>query len=61
MRNKTEFLLIPVFHKIEDNGYPMQTYQFSFISDELKVHSTLLDRVAGVVTTLLKQLKTLLS
>jgi len=36
--------------KIEDHGYPFQTYQLSFVADERKVHSTLLDRVIGVVT-----------
>jgi hypothetical protein len=35
--------------RIEDHGYPVQTYQLNFIGDERNVHSTLLDRVIGVV------------
>jgi hypothetical protein len=35
--------------QIQDRGYPVQTYQLSFIADERKVHSTLLDRIIGVV------------
>jgi hypothetical protein len=34
---------------IEDHGYPVQTYQLAFVADERKVHSTLLDRIVGVV------------
>jgi hypothetical protein len=34
---------------IEDRGYPVQTYQLSFVADERKVHSKLLDRIVGVV------------
>lgn len=36
--------------KIEEHGYPVQTYQLSFVADERKVHSTLLDRIAGLVS-----------
>jgi hypothetical protein len=30
-------------------GYPVETYQFPFIADERTVHSTLLERLAGIV------------
>ena len=35
--------------EIQSHGYPVETYQFPFIADERKVHSTLLERVAGIV------------
>jgi hypothetical protein len=34
---------------IHAHGYPVETYQFPFTADERKVHSTLLERVAGLV------------
>jgi hypothetical protein len=38
-----------LIRQIEAQGLPVQTYQLSFVADERKVHSTLLDRVIGVV------------
>jgi hypothetical protein len=47
---KARVVYTGLIKKIEDHGYPVQTYQLSFIGDERKVHSTLLDRVIGVVS-----------
>lgn len=35
--------------RIEAAGYPVETYQFPFIADERQVHSTLLERLFGIV------------
>ena len=35
--------------EIQWRGYPVETYQFPFIADERKMHSTLLERLAGIV------------
>jgi hypothetical protein len=35
--------------EIQAYGYPVETYQFPFIADERRVHSTLLERLAGIV------------
>ncbi len=34
---------------IQSHGYFVETYQFPFIADERKMHSTLLERLAGIV------------
>jgi hypothetical protein len=35
--------------RIEASGYRVETYQFPFIADEREVHSTLLERLFGIV------------
>ncbi len=35
--------------EIQSRGYPVETYQFPFIADERKMHSTLLERLGGIV------------
>ena len=35
--------------RIQADGYPVETYQFPFIADGRKVHSTLLERLFGIV------------
>jgi hypothetical protein len=35
--------------RIQRDGYPVETYQFPFLADERKVHSTLLERLTGIV------------
>jgi len=35
--------------EIQAHGYPVETYQFPFIADERRVHSTLLERLSGIV------------
>lgn len=35
--------------RIEADGYPVETYQFPFIADGRNVHSTLLERIFGIV------------
>lgn len=35
--------------RIESAGYSVETYQFPFIADEREVHSTLLERLFGIV------------
>jgi hypothetical protein len=38
-----------LIRQMQADGYAVETYQFPFIADERKVHSTLLERLAGVV------------
>lgn len=38
-----------LIREIQAQGYPVETYQFPFISDARKVPSTLLERLAGIV------------
>jgi len=38
-----------LIRQIQAAGYPVETYQFPFLADERKVHSTLLERVFGIV------------
>ena len=38
-----------LIHEIQAHGYPVETYQFPFIADARRVHSSLLERLAGVV------------
>jgi hypothetical protein len=38
-----------LIRKIQADGYPVETYQFPFIADARKTHSTLLERLAGIV------------
>jgi len=35
--------------QIQGRGYPVETYQFPFIADERRAHSTLLERLLGMV------------
>jgi hypothetical protein len=35
--------------EIQAHGYPVETYQFPFIADERRAHSTLLERLFGIV------------
>ena len=35
--------------RIQSEGYRVETYQFPFLADERKVHSTLLERLFGIV------------
>jgi len=38
-----------LIRRIQGDGYDVETYQFPFLADERKVHSTLLERVFGIV------------
>jgi hypothetical protein len=38
-----------LIRRIQAGGYPVETYQFPFIADARKVHSTLLERLFGIV------------
>lgn len=38
-----------LIRSIQAHGYPVETYQFPFLADERKIHSTLLQRLAGIV------------
>ncbi len=38
-----------LIRQIQARGYPVETYQFPFIADERKAHSTLLERLFGIV------------
>jgi hypothetical protein len=38
-----------LIRQIHSAGYPVQTYQFPFIADEREVHSTVLERLFGIV------------
>jgi len=38
-----------LIRRIQASGYRVQTYQFPLIADERKVHSTLLERISGIV------------
>lgn len=38
-----------LIRRIHSEGYAVQTYQFVFLADERKVHSTLLERLFGIV------------
>jgi hypothetical protein len=38
-----------LIRQIQSRGYAVQTYQFPFIADERAAHTTVLERVAGVV------------
>ncbi|MGA8598394.1 MAG: hypothetical protein WB676_27060 [Bryobacteraceae bacterium] len=40
---------VALIREIQSHGYPVETYQFPFIADERKMHSTLLERLAGIV------------
>jgi len=38
-----------LIREIHSHGYAVETYQFPFIADERKMHTTLLERLAGIV------------
>jgi hypothetical protein len=38
-----------LIHEMQAHGYRVQTYQFIFLADERRVHSTLLERLFGLV------------
>jgi hypothetical protein len=38
-----------LIQQIQADGYPVETYQFPFIADARRAHSTLLERLAGIV------------
>jgi hypothetical protein len=38
-----------LIREIHDHGYSVETYQFPFLVDERKIHSTLLERLGGIV------------
>jgi hypothetical protein len=38
-----------LIREIQSQGYPVETYQFPFLADARRVHSTLLERLAGIV------------
>jgi hypothetical protein len=38
-----------LIRRIQSDGYAVETYQFVFIADERRVHSTLLERLFGIV------------
>jgi hypothetical protein len=38
-----------LIREIQAQGYQVETYQFPFLADERKAHSTLLERLAGIV------------
>jgi hypothetical protein len=38
-----------LIRQIQARGYPVDTYQFPFITDEREAHSTLLERLFGIV------------
>jgi hypothetical protein len=38
-----------LIREIQAHGYSVETYQFPFITDERRAHSTLLERLAGIV------------
>jgi hypothetical protein len=38
-----------LIRRIQADGYPVETYQFPFIADARQAHSTLLERLAGIV------------
>lgn len=38
-----------LIRRMQAGGYTVETYQFPFIADERKVHSTLLERLSGIV------------
>jgi hypothetical protein len=38
-----------LIHQMQEHGYRVQTYQFIFLADERKVHSTVLERLFGLV------------
>jgi hypothetical protein len=38
-----------LIREMHGNGYTVETYQFPFIADERDAHSTLLERIAGIV------------
>jgi len=40
---------VALIGQMQARGYTVETYQFPFIADERKVHSTLLERLAGIV------------
>lgn len=35
--------------RMQSDGYPVETYQFPFIADERRIHSTILERLFGIV------------
>ena len=38
-----------LIHQMQEHGYRVQTYQFIFLADERKAHSTMLERLFGLV------------
>jgi hypothetical protein len=38
-----------LIHEMHSDGYTVETYQFPFIADERDAHSTLLERITGIV------------
>jgi hypothetical protein len=38
-----------LIHEMQDHGYVAETYQFLFLADERRAHSTMLERVFGIV------------
>jgi hypothetical protein len=38
-----------LIREMQGNRYTVETYQFPFIADERDVHSTLLERISGIV------------
>jgi hypothetical protein len=38
-----------LIREIQAKGYPVQTYHFPFLADERQMHSTLLERLSGIV------------
>jgi hypothetical protein len=38
-----------LIREIQAHGHLVETHQFPFIADERRVHSTLLERLAGIV------------
>ncbi len=38
-----------LIHEMHSDGYAVETYQFPFIADERDAHSTLLERITGIV------------
>lgn len=42
-------LYAELIREMHSNGYTVETYQFPFIADERDVHSTVLERISGIV------------
>lgn len=40
---------VQLIREMHGNGYTVETYQFPFIADERHVHSTVLERISGIV------------
>jgi len=47
--NRARNAYAALIERIQSDGYPVETYQFPFIADERRVHSTLLERFFGIV------------